>query len=41
MEDLISKNREANKKHIDDILNRPIEQQGNMGLIREEIKEFN
>ena len=40
MEDLISKNREANKKHIDDILNRPIEQQGNMGLIREEIKEF-
>lgn len=40
MVDLISKNRETNKKHIDEILNRPIEQQGNMGLIREKIKEF-
>ena len=36
----IEENRETNKKHIDDILSRPIEQQGNMGLIREEIKKF-
>ena len=40
MEQRISENREANKKHIEDLLNMPIEQQGNMGLIREEIKEF-
>ena len=27
-------------EHIDELLSKPIEQQGNMGLIREKIKEF-